>query len=395
MAITRKGRYFVFESKENKGYGRIIITSVITSILIGFVVFILTTGFLLQKTPPGNTTENEGTVPNMPTPQLIGTESENVGDVNLPEVAKAAKSASPGVVGISLKKADDGILFNSNIPEQWGIGTGVIVSSNGYILTNHHVAGGEGSRLIVSLSDGRNVEGICTWSEQVLDIAIVKVDINGLIPVVLGNSDDIIVGETAIAIGNPLGLQFQRSVTAGVVSALNRTVRIQTEEGYNYMEDLIQTDASINPGNSGGPLLNSKGEVIGINTVKVTSAEGIGFAVPINVAVPVIRSFVEKGDFRQPYLGVFAYDKETIPYLNNINVDNGIYVVSVDEYGPAYAAGIREGYIIEMVDGKKIDTMLQLRTYVYSKNPGDTIRLTVMRKGENSFTDINIQLDEA
>ena len=147
----------------------------------------------------------------------------------------------------------------------------VIVSGDGYILTNHHVAGGRNKKIIVSLSDGREVEGTTVWSESVLDLAIVKVNADRLTEVPLGNSDEITVGEPAIAIGNPLGLQFQRSVTSGVISALDRTIKIETDEGYNYMEDLIQTDASINPGNSGGPLLNQKGEVIGINTVKVAS----------------------------------------------------------------------------------------------------------------------------
>ena len=158
------------------------------------------------------------------------------------------------------------------------------------------------------------------------------------------------------------------------------------------MEDLIQTDASINPGNSGGPLLNQKGEVIGINTVKVASAEGIGFAVPINVAVPVVKSFIEKGGFNEPYLGIFAYDKETIPYLDNIKVNNGIYVVNADKNGPAYKAGIKEGCVIEKVDGKIIDTMIQLRTYIYSKSPGDDRTITHLDRQKGKFIEAKVKL---
>lgn len=190
------------------------------------------------------------------------------------------------------------------------------------------------------------------------------------------------MGEPAIAIGNPLGLQFQRTVTSGIISALNRTIKIDTDGGTNYMEDLIQTDASINPGNSGGPLLNSKGQVIGINTVKVTTAEGIGFAVPINIAIPIVNRFIESGDFVEPYLGVFAYDKEVVPYLDNtINIDSGVYISNIDENGPAYMSGLRVGSIMTEVDGKEINTMMQLRAYMYSKKPGDTITITY-REGD-------------
>ncbi|MCX7748411.1 MAG: PDZ domain-containing protein, partial [Clostridia bacterium] len=181
----------------------------------------------------------------------------------------------------------------------------------------------------------------------------------------------------------------------GIISALNRTIKIDTEQGANYMEDLIQTDASINPGNSGGPLLNANGQVVGINTVKVTSAEAIGFAVPINVAIPIIKQLTDTGEFRETYMGVFAYDKEVIPYLNkNINLDSGIYVASVDKGGPAAKGGIKVGCIISEVDGIKMNTMLQLRTYIYSKKPGDTINVKHLMENEGKFVTTPIKLAE-
>jgi S1-C subfamily serine protease len=372
---------------KDKSFLKIIITSIITSAIVGTAVLFFAASYVSRYIPDNPVPENRDYY-DVPDPQLIAAETSD----EVPFVASVAKRVSPGVVGISVLRPGHDGLFDTDMAEKWGIGTGFIVSGDGYILTNHHVAGGRNKKIIVSLSDGREVEGTTVWSESVLDLAIVKVNADRLTEVPLGNSDEITVGEPAIAIGNPLGLQFQRSVTSGVISALDRTIKIETDEGYNYMEDLIQTDASINPGNSGGPLLNQKGEVIGINTVKVASAEGIGFAVPINVAVPVVKSFIEKGGFNEPYLGIFAYDKETIPYLDNIKVNNGIYVVNADKNGPAYKAGIKEGCVIEKVDGKIVDTMIQLRTYIYSKSPGDEITITHLDRQKGKFIDAKVKL---
>jgi S1-C subfamily serine protease len=219
------------------------------------------------------------------------------------------------------------------------------------------------------------------------------VNLTGLTPLRLGDATRLEVGEHAIAIGNPLGLEFQRSVTSGIISALNRTISIETETGTNYMEDLIQTDASINPGNSGGPLLNSKGEVIGINTVKVTSAEGMGFAIPINITKPIMEKLVATGKFEEPYMGMFAYDGNIIPYVDGeAKLKKGIYVAHVDGKGPAYKAGLREGCIIRQVDGQEINTMMQLRTYIYSKSPGDAIQINHKLHGSNSWVTTTLVL---
>jgi len=304
-----------------------------------------------------------------------------------------AASASPGVVGISVQRADNGSLFDGNAAEKWGLGSGVIVSKDGYIVTNHHVAGGRNKRIIVSLADGRNVDGTTLWSDPVLDLAIVKINADNLTPVPLGDATKLKVGEPAIAIGNPFGLQFQRSVTSGVISGLNRTIQVEVNGAPSYMEDLIQTDAGINPGNSGGPLLNSRGEVVGINTIKVSTAEAIGFAIPINVAVPIISHYVDDGEFVEPYMGLFAYDKEVIPFVEqSFNLDKGIYVADVDKKGPAHKAGIKEGCIITQADGIEINTMMQLRCYIYSKKPGDVINVTHLSRESGDFMTIQIKL---
>lgn len=305
---------------------------------------------------------------------------------SVPVTQTVAKKATAGVVGITVERAVRDNLFDRNRETEVGFGSGVVVSSDGYILTNYHVAGGKSNRIIVSFADGRNVDGVVVWSDPVLDLAAVKVNLTGLTPLPLGDATRLEVGEHAIAIGNPLGLDFQRSVTSGIISALNRTISIETETGTNYMEDLIQTDASINPGNSGGPLLNSKGEVVGINTVKVTSAEGMGFAIPINITRPVVDKLVRTGTFEEPYMGMFAYDGNIIPYIDGeAKLKEGIYVAYVDSSGPAQKAGIRKGCIIRKVDGRQINTMMQLRTYIYSKSPGDSIQVYHKMHGSDEW----------
>jgi len=264
-----------------------------------------------------------------------------------------------------------------------GVGSGVVVHSQGYILTNNHVAGGQTKELTVIFQDGRKLNGTTLWADSALDLAVVKVEGSNFTAAPLGNSSEVRVGEEVIAIGTPLGLQFQHTVTSGIVSALNRTLRVPTEQGENFMEDLIQTDAAINQGNSGGPLLNIRGEVIGINTIKVAAAEGIGFAIPIDVAKPIIGHFSKEGKFETPYIGVFAYDREIASfYEENLDIREGVYVINVDENGPAYEAGIRQGDIITHVDGQTINTMLDLRKAIYGRSVGDRIAIRVLHQGQ-------------
>ena len=379
----------MFERRGRNGILKTILTVALTTIGLGALVLMLAPGYIARRAPTPQQTPQMQRPENIPPPQQISTEVQT----GTPATAAVAKAATPGVVGISVLRVDGGALFDRNAPEKWGVGSGVIATSNGYIITNHHVVGGKNKRIVVSLADGRNIDGVSVWSDPVLDLAVVKINLTGLTAVPLGDANTLQVGETAIAIGNPLGLQFQRTVTSGIISALNRTIRIDTERGANYMEDLIQTDASINPGNSGGPLLNARGQVVGINTVKVTGAEGIGFAVPINVVLPIIGQLTERGEFTEAYMGIFAYDKEVIPQMDpSVKLDKGIYVVNVDERGPAFKNGIREGCIITQVDGNDVHTMLQLRCYIYSKRPGDTINVTHMMKGSKNFETIPIRL---
>ncbi len=218
------------------------------------------------------------------------------------DVSEVLENTIECVVGISKIKNTGSSIFLNNSTSDLGLGTGMIVSENGYILTNWHVAGEKYSTCYITLENAKTVSGNVVWSDKDLDLAIVKITASNLKYITLGDSDNIKIGQKAYAIGNPIGVEFQRTVTSGIISGINRTIKIDDENGESYMEDLIQTDATINPGNSGGPLINSKGEVIGVNSVKITNAEGIGFALPINIVKPVIQSFLENGKFEEANL---------------------------------------------------------------------------------------------
>lgn len=375
-----------------------IAATVFITVIAGLLLLVFAMNYFSGSVPAPGDNLRLGAEEQTPLPDGAAPETRNIGAEAAPQEvseipAAVAGSATPGVVGISVLKVDSSSLFEEYTGEKWGVGSGIIVSKNGYILTNQHVAGDNNRRIVVSLYDGRNVDGVTKWSDSVMDLAVVKIELDDLPTIPLGDSDSLQVGETAIAIGNPLGLQFQRTVTSGIVSALNRTIKIETDAGVNYMEDLIQTDASINPGNSGGPLLNSRGEVIGINTIKVTSAEAIGFAIPINVAKPIIQKYVDENEFVEAYMGIFAYDKEVIPYIDSsIKVDGGIYVSEIDRNGPAFKSGLKKGCIITQVDDVKVDTMLRLRTFIYTKKPGDTINVTHFDHEKGEYLTVPVQL---
>lgn len=308
--------------------------------------------------------------------------SQTVAEINQQSktITQVIEEVNESIVGISKLKNSGSTIFLEDGTSQLGLGTGMLVSEDGYILTNEHVSGGKYSSCYVTLPNGKSYRGNVVWSETNLDLAIVKINANNLPYVTLGDSSNISVGQTVYAIGNPIGFEFQRTVTSGIISAVERTILLEEEGTSTYMEDLIQTDATINPGNSGGPLINANGEVIGINSVKITSAEGIGFAIPINTAKVVVQSFITNGKFAETTLGVFAYDKNVLPYLDsNLQLENGIYVVQVTANSPAARYGIREKDILLEIDGVKLDKMCDLRCYIYSKQPGDTVQIKLLR----------------
>lgn len=335
------------------------------AIIGGFIMAVIAPTYIFGKTAPY---PNTGDI--VPGQQIVIKPTEEI------TVAGAvAKKVMPTVVGISTITVQRDLFFGSRLTE--GVGSGVIVDPRGYIVTNSHVVGTNRKKLTVNLMDGRELEGNVLWQDSGLDLAVVKVEATNLTTAELGDSDAIEVGYTAIAIGNPLGLRYERTVTQGIISGLNRSIMVD-QQG-TIMEDLIQTDAAINPGNSGGPLINSKGEIVGINTIKAT-AEGLGFAIPINVVKPVIRHFVEDGEFRPPYLGIYTLDKEIIGYYEtDIVIKSGLYIHQVIKGSAAEKVGLREGDIITHIDNIEVNTMLKLRSVLYNKKPGDTVEIRYKR----------------
>ena len=359
--------------KKNNAKKKITIIAIIVAILwlFGFYIYVTYSKIEIKS---GNyeatkvqSTESAQTV------EKVEEKSQTIADI----IEETTKS----VVGISkLKSAGNSILSNSNESEL-GLGTGIIVAENGYILSNAHVTGERYSKCYITLENGQNYEGKVMWSDESLDLSITKIEAKNLSYAKLGDSSKIRVGETVYAIGNPIGFEFRRTVTSGIISAKNRSIKIEEENNQTYMSDLIQTDATINPGNSGGPLITPKGEVIGINTVKISTAEGIGFAIPINVVKTIIESYKQTGTYEQATIGIYAYDKNVIPYLDtNVKFEKGIYVAQITPKGAADGSELEEKDIIVSIDDKELNTMNDLREYIYTKKPGDQVTLKIIRK---------------
>lgn len=301
------------------------------------------------------------------------------------------EEASESIVGISKLKQNGTSVFLNNAETSLGLGSGVIVTEDGYIVTNQHVVGNKYSNCYVTLENGENYSGNVVWADTNIDIAIVKITSAKLKYLPLGDSDSLHLAEDVYAIGNPIGFEFQRTVTKGIISGLNRTIKIESETENSYMEDLIQTDATINEGNSGGGLISEHGELIGINSIKISSAEGIGFAVPINIIKPIIEKLESNGKFEEAYLGIYGYDKEVIPYLNStLKIDSGIYVAQILADGPLYKSGLQIGDIITRINEVQIDKMNDLRRYIYTKNPGESVNLEVQRNGKNFMISVKL-----
>ena len=302
---------------------------------------------------------------------------------NTPAV-RVAKSVGPAVVGITNKVvARD--FFNRQV-EATGWGSGVIFRSDGYIVTNNHVVS-DSHELIVSLSDGRTFNGELVGADELTDIAVVKIKATDLPTAKFGNSDDIMVGEPAIAIGNPMGLEYSGSVTVGVISALNRTI------SNNDSVSFLQTDAAINQGNSGGGLFNADGELIGIPSVKIVRSgfEGMAFAIPINTVKTVVEDLVGKGYVARPYLGITPFDKPTAArYGYSLSIDKGVYVFQVALGGPADHAGLQRDDIILSIDGKEINSVSEIRAEINAHKVGDKVKVTYVRGGTSHTVEVTL-----
>jgi S1-C subfamily serine protease len=280
-----------------------------------------------------------------------------------------AQEVTPAVVGISA------VYRNTE-----SVGSGAALASNGYILTNNHVVEGASS-ITVYYADKTTGSASLVWTDPAMDLAIIQATID-MPYLAAGDSTALQTGQDVIAIGTPLTLEFKQTITKGIISALDRTIEVDNEDGStSYLQNLIQHDASINPGNSGGPLINSSGEVIGINTLKVTDAEGLGFAIPIEVTIPVLNQIVKNGNYETPYIGLFGLDSAIASFYGKTVEEDGVYIVNIDSSGPSAKAGLAVGDIIKKIDDYTIDTMLDLRSKIYNYIVGDTVTITYFRNG--------------
>lgn len=302
-------------------------------------------------------------------------------------LVNAVEKAGKSVVNIASVRMMHDQLFRVFPVE--GVGSGVVIDERGYILTNNHVID-DAERLKVTLADGRVLRGKVVGSDETTDLAVIKVESDQPLPQAqLGDSSSLKAGQIVLTIGNPFGLTGGPAVTAGIVSSLKRSIQARTG-----VLELIQTDAAINPGNSGGPLVNTKGEVVAINTANMPYAQGIGFAVPINTAKEILEELVEKGRVSRPWIGV-ASVKVTPQLARHFGLPpraEGALVAGVEPYSPADDAGLRKGDIIEEIDGSRVEDPSQVAAYVRKKKPEERLSVTVNRYGRQF--QVGVQVDE-
>ncbi|MFX3623360.1 MAG: S1C family serine protease [Ectobacillus sp.] len=331
--------------------------------------------------------------------QSEGTAVPVVQNMKATDIAGMVQGAKEAVVGV-IKFESNG-LFSEQV-QQSGTGSGVIykkVGNKALIATNAHVVDGA-KRLEVKLSNGEKLEGKLVGQDRWLDLAVVEVDGSKITKIAtLGDSDKVRVGETAVAIGNPLGLDG--TVTEGIISSKDREIPVDIDQDGrpDWQAQVLQTDASINPGNSGGALLNARGEVIGINSSKIAeqAVEGIGFAIPINIAKPILESLEQHGEVQRPFLGVQLQSVEDLPdyIIEKLNlpkeVTGGAIIVQVTANSPAQKAGLEDYDVITALDNEKINSTVELRKYLYEKKKiGDTMKVVFYRNGQKQEKTVSL-----
>jgi S1-C subfamily serine protease len=376
----KKIKIFNIQNPEKAGIMAFVIMLVVSALILGSIITFVIINFLLpQKAQQVETTNNRGL-------NVVVTQDENA-------VINVVENARDAVVSIAVTQlsfsTEEGIVDqNSNI------GTGFIVDSNGIIVTNQHVVSDLESDYVVITSAGDQYNVVDIERDNTNDIAVLKIDATELPTLTLGDSNAIIVGQTVIAIGTPLG-EYVGSVTTGIVSGLDRDVVASTgwfgSTAKTY-ENVIQTDAAVNPGNSGGPLLNTSGKVIGVNFATTSGADNIAFALPINVVKDRVEEYRTYGKFIKPYLGVsyqMISDRQALYYEN---VVAGALIVRVDPYGPAQKAGIERGDIIIEFAGEAVDQ--SLANLISKKEVGQDVELKVWNNGKERTVTVTLQEQE-
>ncbi|GMB09788.1 S1C family serine protease [Thermolongibacillus altinsuensis] len=382
--------YDHLRQKQKGNRGGAILSGVVGAILGGLLVIVAVPSLVKWDVLPYNMEQNEKNVSETTDQPKV---EKNVTVNVVSQVTQAVDKVSEAVVGVvNIQEAS----FWSEGGEA-GTGSGVIYKKeNGkaFIVTNHHVIEGA-SRVEVSLSDGTKVKARILGSDVWTDLAVLEIDAKHVTKVAeFGNSDVVKPGEPVIAIGNPLGLQFAGSVTQGIISGTKRTIPIDIDQDGipDWHAEVLQTDAAINPGNSGGALVNIEGQVIGINSMKIAeqAVEGIGLAIPINYAKPVISDLEKFGQVRRPYMGVELRSLSDIPAYHwqetlhlPPSVKEGVAILQVVPGSPAERAGLREFDVIVELDGEKIADVIELRKHLYNrKQIGDTMKVTFYRDGQ-------------
>jgi serine protease Do len=314
--------------------------------------------------------------------------------IPIPEesIINAVESVSKSVVNIASVRMMQDQLFRV-FPVQ-GVGSGIVIDTRGHILTNNHVIDGT-DRLRVTFGDSKQVNAKVVGKDEETDLAVVRAELDTnsndgitLQPANFGNSEELKVGQIVMALGNPFGLTGGPTVTAGIISSLNRNVQFD-----NGILELVQTDAAINPGNSGGPLINTNGEVVAINTAKIPYGQGIGFAVPINTVKSVLTDLVENGHVTRPWIGISTVKLDPrIASFYRLPLVHGALIVNVEPYSPADNAGLRRGDIIEEINGNKIENPSQISSYIRKKKMvNDTVTVAINRYG--GVYELHLQLE--
>lgn len=374
--------------KQKNGYGKSVIIPFFSGIVGASLV--IGTCFGIPTIRTKLLGENKSIITtSTPNTELNGTQG-TLSQVSLSNYSdtgiSVAEKVRPSIVGITVEYSINSIFYKSGTST--ASGSGIIMSEDGYILTNNHIVNSSSTNSFYEVSKANKVtvylyndetpyEAKIVGTDEQTDLAVIKIEKNGLTAAQIGNSDNVKVGEFSMAIGNPLGMQS--SVTGGMISAVNR--QVTDTDGRKYT--LIQTDAAINQGNSGGALVNAEGKVIGINTLKLsgTGIEGMGFAIPINSTLDIYNQLVEYNKVKRPYIGITGIDldEKTAEY-NKLVV--GIYIKAIEDFSSAEKAGLKVGDVIIEADGKKITTMDELNEIKNSHKIGDEMTLKINRNGK-------------
>ncbi|KGX89257.1 S1C family serine protease [Pontibacillus marinus] len=376
----------------------------VVGLILGAVLIVLALPALIQS----NILPYDITTPDESNDQVQADEDENQNDndaasetqdVNVDvttQVTKVVADVQETVVGVINIRRGSSNFFESQSAQQ-GTGSGVIYKKSdgkAYVVTNHHVIQGA-DELEVELIDGTRIEAQLLGSDPYMDLAVLEMSSEKVGKAIkLGSSDDLKVGEPALAIGNPLGLKFAGSVTKGIISGKERAIPqdLNGDGRVDWNAEVVQTDAAINPGNSGGALINIKGQLIGINSMKIakSAVEGIGFSIPIDIAKPIIQDIEEDGEVTRPYMGVEAYSLADVPRAEwertlklPEEVTQGVFLRRVEPASPADAAGLKKYDVITQLDGKPVKDIVDLRKHLYQeKEVGDQMEVTLYREGE-------------